>query len=244
MSIEILYQDVSSLFGESGHHRLLADCFPSHTIHSGSLRETPYFIDNDVDILHIGYSTERHQKAIAAALVPHRERIRELIASGTTVLATGNGIDLLGHAIHYDDGTSVPGLGLYDFETECHLRVRLNKYILGHAGDIPITAYKTQFTEMTRGPGMADNPLFLVDDGFGARRGDNREGVRDGRVFGTSCVGPFLLLNPFFLREFLDQTGLDYVLPDYDEAMVDSFHARLEEFRAGEISQIMDEVGR
>lgn len=238
MIIEILAYEVANLYGEHGHQMLFEDVFKHHQLVNTSLLEKPYFVDHDVDFIYLGTLSEKYQYALLQNLLCYRQRLIELIESNTTFFVTGNGLDLFGSTIDYEQFGKVEALNIFDFHTIQSYRSRLNCYILGQYQDFELTAHKTQFSESFYGNDFKDF-FFETSQGFGLNRKTNQEGVRYKNFYGTQCIGPFLLLNPLFMNHFLHKIHPDLKLPVNYDTLVLAYQQRLEEFKSGQYQQIM-----
>ena len=79
MKIEILYKEVCNLYGDYYNHIYLEKCFKNATIYETTLNETPHFIEEDIDLIYLGSSSEKQQELIINKLLPYKNRLKELI---------------------------------------------------------------------------------------------------------------------------------------------------------------------
>ena len=52
-----------------------------------TLNETPHFIEEDIDLIYLGSSTEKNQEIIISKLLPYKDRLKELIDKNKVILA-------------------------------------------------------------------------------------------------------------------------------------------------------------
>ncbi len=237
MVIEILAHEVAALYGEHGHQLLFEHVFKDHQLIKTSLVEEPYFVNHEVDFIYLGALSEKHQFTLLHKLLPYKDRIKELIEKETTFFITGNGLDIFGKFIDYEELGIVDGLQIFDFHTIQRYQPRLNNYILGTFDGLELTAHKTQFSESFYGDHF-QNIFFETQQGFGMNRQTNKEGVLYKNFYGTNCIGPFLLLNPLFMKAFLNRLDPTLPMPSNYDTLVAAYYQRLEEFKSGQFYQL------
>lgn len=233
MVIELLYPEIADLYGEHGTFMLLRQLFHDAQIISTQQEAEPYFAKNTVHLLYLGPSSERHQRVILSKLLPYKERLRELITEGTPIFFFGNAVEILGQYIETDKGERIPCLGLYGFHAKQNFKERLNSEYMGLGqgkwqNPHPLIGFKTQFTACHG----ADPALALAKNqrGMGMDRAAAFEGLCDQNLIATYLLGPFLVMNPYFLRQWLDEIGeKDRVIPFYED-MVAAYERRCREF--------------
>ena len=86
MRIEILFPETANLFGDLGNVRYLRSCLPQGEFVETALNEEPRFLTEPMDLVYLGPMTERTQEKVIEKLMPHKERIRELIEQGRVFL--------------------------------------------------------------------------------------------------------------------------------------------------------------
>ncbi len=239
MIVEIIAHDVATLYGENGHQILFEQIFSKHTVIKSSLIDIPYFVNHKVDVVYLGELSEKHQLNLIQRLLPHKERIKQMIEEGIYFFVFGNGLNIFGTEIDYEEFGKVCGLNTFSFYTIQRLRPRINNYILGSKGSLMITAHKSQFSQCYPESDFNDF-LFTVKDGFGMNRKIREDGVQYKNFYGTNCLGPFLILNPLFLERILKKIDPNLPLPQGFESMVEAYHLRVEEFKSGKYNQISE----
>lgn len=232
--IEMLYPEVANLHGDNVNIDYLAQCRPDGTVIRTALNERPRFLDQRVDLLYLGPSTERAQLMIVDRLRPYAAQIRERIEGDAVTLFTHNALEVLGQRIRNDDmGYDVAGVGVFGIESTLSMMGRFNGKVMGVVPEVgtshPVVGYKSQFSMVTGGEEI---PGFLVADrGIGRHTATNVEGVRVGNFLGTSLIGPVLIMNPHLSKAVL--TLMD---PDteprlaHEEMALRAYDARLREF--------------
>ena len=100
MKIEVLYPSVCGLYGDSFNMKYLSECSNSIELINTDIKDTPYFVKHNVNMVYIGSMTERTEEIVIKKLMPYRERIIELIDKGVIFLVTGNATFLFGKSIY------------------------------------------------------------------------------------------------------------------------------------------------
>lgn len=228
MKIEYLFPEHCNLFGDPANIKYLSQCLPTAQIIETHFTEEPRFLTEKVDLVYMGGMTEDMQEQIAAKLMPYRDRIKELIEEGQVFLVTSNAVELFGTSITKNDKTKFDTLNIFDFESRINFYDRLNSLVLGTYNNLKIIGFKTQFSTM-----YAKNfkyPFMNVTRGLGMNKKSSIEGVCYRNFFGTYLVGPFLVLNPLFVKHLLTVMGVKNPQIAHEEAMMDAYQYRLEEF--------------
>ena len=204
LTIEMLFPEIANLHGDNANVTYLSQCRPDARVVRTSLTDTPAFASGDVDLVYLGPLTEQGQLKAIGRLRPHKARIEELIAAGTSFLFTHNAVEVLGSRIRNDEmGYDEPGVGVFGIESTLSMFGRYNGKVTGVAAETehPIVGYKSQFSMLTGGDAL---PGFLTATrGIGRSRLTAVEGVRVNNFIGTSLIGPLLVLNPHFTRGLL-----------------------------------------
>ena len=82
MKIEVLFPEFANLFGDCWNWRYLARCMPEAEMIETGYGEQPRFVSEKVDMIIMGAMTEHGQELAVKKLMPHRDRLRQLIDSG------------------------------------------------------------------------------------------------------------------------------------------------------------------
>ena len=233
LTIEMLFPEIANLHGDNANIGYLAQCRPDARVIRTTLTDTPAFATGKVDLVYLGPLTEQGQLKAIDRLRPHRERIEELIAAGTSFLFTHNALEVLGGRIRNDEmGYDVTGVGVLPLESTLRMFGRYNGKVTGIAAetDQPIVGYKSQFSMVTGGESL---PGFLTAErGIGRNTTTAVEGVRVGNFIGTSLIGPLLVVNPYFTKTLLAQLDPDTEPELAHEALaIEAYEARLADFR-------------
>lgn len=227
MKIEILYPEVCYLYGDLMNIEYLHHCIPEADILRTSLKTPPAFLDNDVDMVYLCSMTERAQELVIDALRPYKDKIMELIDNGTVFLVTGNALEVFIKDIENEDGTKLEGLSLFDLTAKRRMMNRYNSLWLGKLDDLEIVGLKSQFTHLY---GDSGDPLFMTTRGAGRNPQVKPEGIRKNNFMATYVLGPLLVMNPPFTKYIMKLLGAGDMPLAYEEAAMDSYTLRLEEF--------------
>ncbi|HHT50149.1 MAG TPA: glutamine amidotransferase [Eubacteriaceae bacterium] len=201
MKIEILFGEVCSLYGDHGNIMFLEKTFGKNNINKTSILETPKFITEKIDLIYMGAMNEKTQAQVIDKLLPFKDILLEKLDNGLKALFTGTAMDILGKTIVEENGTTLEGLNIFDFETRIKKRPRLNCAIYGLYKNIPIVGHKTQFTQ-TFGDN-SENYFIKVQKGMGINKNTNLEGFIYKNLIATNITGPLLIMNPQFSENYL-----------------------------------------
>lgn len=239
MILEVLFPELSNLYGDLANVRFFSACAPDIEVVRTDNRSTPRFMTEKVDMVYIGSMPESKQILAVERLKPYADRLRELIEDGTVVLATGNAMELFGEYIA-DGDDKTPMLGLFPYYAERNMHARHNSMFLGQFEDFRIVGYKSQFS-FCRGS-LKDFPFIRVLGGVGNAPDDEFEGLRYRNFFATYLLGPLLVLNPLFTKYLLRMLGHDDALAFESEAM-EAYRFRLEHLEEDGVNFLMGEHG-
>ena len=229
MNIEMLFPEICCLYGDLANVTYLERCVPDSHVISTSLKAEPAFLSEPVDLITMGSMTESAQELAALALMPHKEKIRELIDSGTVFLITGNALEIFGNHIEKEDGATIEGLGIFDLCAKRQMMKRYNALYLGRFGDMEIVGFKSQFSHS-----YGDSRSFCLFEtlrGDGLSPGVKWEGVKINNFIATYVLGPLVVLNPPFARYLLKLMGVKNPQLAFEEAVLESYNLRLQEFK-------------
>ena len=198
MRILHLYYDFMNLYGEyanvSALERLFTKSGIDCTVDKMSFSDTPKL--KDYDIIYMGSGTERNLRVVLEDMRKYRDDLKEYIADGKVLLMTGNSFELTGKTLTAADGSSVEGLGLYDFTVTEQNKTRTTSDAIFTAdfSEKPLVGFINKCSSISG----IKAPLFSVKMGLGNDEG-GFEGIRDRNFFGTHLTGPVLIKNPHFL---------------------------------------------
>ncbi|MBR5773315.1 MAG: hypothetical protein IKY44_00550 [Clostridia bacterium] len=224
MKIEILFPELSNIFGDFSNVKLLSQTLKDvEFIHTSNL-EKPYFLDNDVDMVYVGSMPESKQELAIQRLMPYKNELWQAIENGLVMLATGNAMEIfISHII--DGDRKIDALGFFDMYAVRNFENRHNSHFVGNFDDIKIVGYKSQFTMCY---GENKHPFIDVVGGCGINLDSKQEGIRYKNFFATYLLGPFLVLNPYFTKYLLNKIGYNGALA-FEKQAIDAYDYRLNE---------------
>lgn len=228
MTVEVLFDEVCSQFGDRGNSEILRAAMPEANFVYTTLLEEPYFVSHDVDMLLLGSMEESIQRRVIEKLRPYRDRLIALVDAGVPFLATGNAGEIFAKEIHYvTEKLDVEGLNLFDIRVETDWFKRYNGKVIGSFADFKIVGYRSQFSLW-----YGDNSngyFFRCDKGIGMNRDTMLEGLRRKNLICTSIIGPLLPLNPLFCEYFMGLAGVKAQVP-FRETAMEAFRIRQKHF--------------
>lgn len=173
-----LYYDLMNLYGEIGNIKALAYHLKEqgikYEVKNISIEEDINF--DELDLIYIGSSTENNREIAFEHLKKYKNEIKEAIENNKFFLITGNALTLF----------SKEYLGIFDFHYEESKR-NVNEINLNYK-DKDIYGFINNSDKLTYGN---VNNLFMND------------GIKYNNFYGTTLIGPLLVRNPEFLKEFI-----------------------------------------
>lgn len=240
MKIEVLFPEICNLYGDLANIRYLKECLPEAEVIETSLQTRPAFLDEDVDLVYMGTTTEKGQILALEQLRLHREKILKRIDDGIRFLVTGNAMELFAYSIEEDGEEVAKGLGLFPGVARRSSVNRFNSLFIGefkpdeHAQPMTVVGYKSQFGHMFCDAGeeaLEDVALFTALRGPGMNKNTSGEGIRIKNFLATYVIGPLLILNPPFTKWIIkDFLGGSIDKLAYEEAALDSYEHRVAEY--------------
>lgn len=229
MKIEILYPEMSNIYGDYGNIMFLKECFNEAEFIETKLHTEPAFVSSDIDLIYLGSMTEKAQEIIINSLKPYKDKLNEYIQTGKAILFTGNSLEILGNYIENDDETKIEGLGLINIYSKREMFNRYNSLFLGEFEGIKIVGFKDQFAHSY---GNNETTYFAkAIRGAGLNRQSKLEGIRINNFIGTTILGPILVLNPEFAKYFIHNIlGQANAKIPFEKAAIESYEARLKEY--------------
>ena len=228
MLIEILFPEVCGLYGDAQNVTYLQATLPDAKFVFTPLTQTPYFVENDPDMIYIGSMSESTQRRVVDKLQTYKARLLELIDNNTPILATGNAGEIFCKHIDYvTEKIAIEGLCLFDLAVKTDLFDRYNGKVLGEFNNMKIVGFRSQFSFL-----YGDNSKnFFVkcQRGDGINRESKLEGMRRNNLICTQIIGPILPLNPLFCEYFIGLAGVTATAAHRDAAMA-AYEQRLKEF--------------
>ncbi len=233
--IEVLFPEFCSLFADSSNVRYLKCCLPDAEFVETAYTDEPLFATEKPDLIYMGAMTERAQEMVIQKLMPYKERLSSLIREDVPFLLTGNAMEVFCDHIENEDGSAIPALGLYPFYARRDMMHRFNCLVLGEYMDMKIVGFKTQFTLAYGDTDL--NPFIQVKRGTGMNRETINEGIHDHHLFATYLVGPFLVLNPLFVKYLLTEImGINGAKLAFEDVIMSAYTRRLAEFENPKLS--------
>ena len=232
MKIEMLYPEICNLYGDLMNVEYLKRSLKESgagdvEIIETSLKTEPYFAGHDdLSLIYMGTMTEHSQELVLKVLKPYKERLTELIDKGQLILFTGNAFELLGEYIECDDKSRIECLGIFKTHAVRRMLNRYNSLYVGRFEDLDIVGFKSQFTHSY---GEFEG-LFDTVRGDGLSPETKKEGIHVNNFIGTYIIGPLLVLNPPFTKYLITKMGINDPKVCYEEASMDVYTHRLEEF--------------
>ncbi len=240
MKIEILYKDLTNIYGDVGNIKILEKNLPDAEFIYTSVNEKPYFVDNKVDMIYMGSMPDEYVDIILKALGKYKNRLKELIEDNTVMLFTGTAFELCGEYILENDNKQET-LGLIDdiyFKRDKDHRH--NSLFIGTFDDIKIVGNKSQFCYTY---GENHYPFIVADDRcMGMNKDTQKEGIYYKNFFGTQVLGPILILNPLFLKYLLGLLGKNDKLY-LEDLMMEAYDKRLKELEKPDKRFILKDHG-
>ena len=234
MVVEILFQEVCGLYGDSQNATYLQATLPGAEFIYTRLTDTPYFAENDPDLIYIGCMSEATQRRVIEKLMPLKARLKTLVDKGTVILATGNASEIFAKEIHYiTEDIHLTALDFFDLSVRTDLFKRYNGMVLGQFEDMKIIGFRSQFSFL-----YGDNtnePFLTCLRGDGIHPGSKLEGMRRNNLICTQLIGPILPLNPLFCEYLLRLCGVQNEAA-FKEAAMDAYNQRLQEFNNPKVS--------
>lgn len=229
MKIEVLYPEICCLFGDKANMRYFEMCLPQAEFIRTPVSEMPRFLTEDVDMVYFGSCSESNQEKIISRLMPHKDRVAELIEKGVIFFMTGNAFEIMGNYIEKPDGEKIEALGIVDFYAKRTIPKRNNSLFIGKFGETEIVGYTSRFSHSYD---IKDNDAFIsVTKGFGSFIDAKTEGIRKNNLYGTYLLGPFLIQNPLFTKYLMKQLGVENPALAFENEIMKAYDVRVKEFK-------------
>lgn len=225
MTIEIMYPGFL-LYGDRGNVEFLEKTFPEADFVYTNINDEPFFLTRDPAFIYMGPMTEANLQAVTGRLLPHRERLKELIEQGTFFLVVNTALEIFGQYIELTDGSRLETLELFPFHSVRNMRARHDIAVMGTFRHHRIMGHDARFTEQYGNDAM---PFLSVERGYGFNKKSRLEGIHYRNFFGTNLLGPILVMNPPLIKYFRQELAGDEKIP-YELYMKDAYENRLDKF--------------
>lgn len=227
MKIEILFSEQGYLHGDMGNVKYLKACLPDAEFVETSLDDEPAFVNEDVNLLYMGYLSKEMQIKAIEKLMPYKERIEELIKIKACILFTGNAMEVLFREVVYGDEV-IPGLNIFDFTT---IVDEENQYVGNYYGQFNERKLVGCKIQPSKTYGANEFCCFGKGiRGMGINRSTIYEGIRKNDFYGTYLIGPLLIMNPYFTQFLFTRMGISKPKLAYAAAVKEAYGRRVEEF--------------
>ena len=229
MKIEVLYPEICCLYGDKGNMMYLRHYLPDAQFVETSLTSVPSFVGEDVALIYMCSMSETNQELAIDLLLPHRDRLRTLMDSQTTVfLLTGNSFEVFGHYIEREDGSRIEGLGLLDSYAVRQVPRRFNSLVRGEFESMTILGYTSRFSHSYSNDPASS--FIRVNLGTGLNPTSDLEGIHVGQVFATYLLGPLLVNNPDFTKHLLSCLGAPTPTLPFESDIYHAYATRLADY--------------
>ena len=215
LTIAYLYYDLLNLYGEKGNLKEIIKELENQQIDYEikylSINDSLSFKDYDLVIMNAG--TENNQKIVIKHLQKYKKDIKDMIENNKFFLITGNSVDLFGKSL-IENNKKHKLLGVFKYDV-----IRTEKRIVNDSLFIKdenelIIGFQNQSSYMSE----VKYPLFKCVVGFGTN--NEFEGIHYKNFYGTYLIGPLLVRNPNFFKEFFKQLILskdpNYKFKEFD----------------------------
>ena len=194
-----LYPDYLNIYADRGNIAVLAR---RAELRGHELEVSAIGLDDEVrpgehDLYYIGGGQDREQALIAPNLAAKGPAVIEAVEAGAALLAVCGGYQLLGRGYLGQNGSRMPGVGLFPHDTVAGERRMIGDVLLESELEPGVTrtiaGFENHGGRTYLGPD--EQPLGRVLSGHGNNGRDGFEGVRRGNVIGTYLHGPLLPKN-------------------------------------------------
>ena len=227
MKIEILFPEQGYLHGDMGNVMYLKACLPEAEFIETTLEDEPVFVNEDVDLIYMGYLSDDMLVKAIEKLMPYRDRLEQMIQDKRCMLFTGNALEVMYREIINGDKV-IPALNIFDFTSVVDKEKRYVGNYYAQMNERKIVGCKIQETvaygvnqDMSFGKGLR---------GMGINRSTIYEGIRKNNFYGTYLIGPLLVMNPYFTHFLLARMGITRPNIAFASAVKDAYARRIEEF--------------
>lgn len=239
MKIEILFPELTNIYGDLANVRYLEECLPKAEFIKTSINDVPYFANNKVDMIYIGSFPDEYQDVILDKLLDYKKELKDAIENDVVFVATGSAFEIFGSYIE-EDGERVKGLNIFDNYFIRDKKNRHNSLFIGDFDNMKIVGNKSQFSYMYGG---IEYPFIIAKEGcFGSNPDTLMEGIRYKNFFGTYLLGPFLVLNPYFTKYIFEIIGIKDKLK-YEDDVINAYNRRVQSLERENARYILHDHG-
>lgn len=202
MVIEFLYNELT-LYGENQNLKYFELLFPEAKIVKTKYYDTPYFVNNKVDILYIGPMEESWLQKVYSKLFPYRKRLIDLIEDGIYFFIFNSAMDIFGKDLEIKNPINKKEtnytLGIFDYHTIRDYDNRKSKIVkYSYEGEI-IIGVNAGFSNYY---GNEDNYIYeSLVDGQGFNKDTRLGGYRYKNTFISELVALPLISNPYLAKK-------------------------------------------
>ena len=229
MKIEVLFPEFANLFGDCWNWRYLKQCMPEAEFVETGYADEPRFASEKIDMVIMGAMTESKQELVIKKLMPYRDTLKRLIDTGTVFLMTANAGEVFCEYIENEDGSCVTALGLVPLHSKRDMLHRFNSTQLCTFEDMELVGFKAEFSQL-----YGDNKdIYFAETkyGCGINKNSKLEGVRINNFFSTSMVGPFIMMNPGFVKYLMGLLGIEEPKLAYEDIIFAAYDRRRDDIR-------------
>ncbi len=224
MKIEILYPELTNIYGDEANIKFLKKNFKKSEIILTSIKDVPYFVNHKVDLIYMGSHPDEYDKIIIDSLKPYKAKLMDIILSGTAVLFTGNATEVCLEYVEYNN-KKMSMLSLFkDLHAVRNYDVRYNSLFLGEFNKIKIIGNQSTISTIN---GNNKFPFIKAVEGcIGFNKDTNLEGIHYKNFFATTLLGPFLVLNPKFTKYLFELIGHKEKLV-FEKELIENYNKKL-----------------
>lgn len=233
--IEVLYKEFANLYGDLGNIKFLENIVEDVSVIYTHLNDKPKFLEEDINLVYLGASTEKSQIYILNKLLDYKKQIKDKIENNLSFLIIGNSLEIFGKYIETIDKKRIEGLGIFDVYAKQIETYRHNSLILGETlNNIKIVGFKNQMSHLY---GSDKNYFLNLNLGTGRNKEQKEEGVKYKNFVGTYVIGPILPLNPDF-AEFIVKNANGKIKKEANEIIIQAKKAK--ELRIKEYENLIE----
>lgn len=235
MTIEILYPEICTLYGDKGNMMYLKKCLPDAEFVYTGLNEKPLFLRENIDMVYMCSMSEKSQELVLDRLMPYKSDITSAMKDGKALfLLVGNSLELLGDNIKREDGTKVQALGVIPGMFSVRQAPnRFNTLMKAEFQNMTLIGYSSRFAHTY---GIPEDIAFCKTVvGKGSNPDTDYEGICKDRIIATYIHGPLLIQNPDFVHYLLKRLDAPTKEIPFEEAMREAYEVKLREFDRPEL---------